>query len=256
MRGWWNSAEACSVLGICATDRPRDDPVVTGSATPYLLVGAFAVGLILCEEWLQRRTGQSWWALDQLGWALISTLLAALLVYSGHLWGALAAAGLALFEIALVRRNWVKRGPRDLLERNQLELENPDAISRNSARDSAGLGVRGWSFVAGTVGLWSLLVHWGLYWVTAWVVATVIAIVLLRLTPRRPSDDSVRWNRDERQVAGDREDVLRSVGRDHDQLQAESRPAGEVHFTVSGRPARLIGRLLERLTRPTNTRNE
>ena len=187
---------------------------------------------------------------------LISTLLAALLVYSGHLWGALAAAGLALFEIVLVRRNWVKRGPRDLLERNQLELENPDATSRNSARDSAGLGVRGWIFVAGTVGLWSLLVHWGLYWVTAWVVATVIAIVLLRLTRRRPSDNSVRWNRDERRMADDGEDVLRSVSRDHDQRADGTAAEHEVHFTVSGRPARLIGRLLERLTRPTDTRNE
>ena len=89
MRGWWSSTEACSVLGICATERPCDDPVVTGTAIPYLLAGGFAVGLILCADWLQRRTGQSWWALDQLGWAAISTLLAALLVYSGHLWGAL-----------------------------------------------------------------------------------------------------------------------------------------------------------------------
>ena len=150
----------------------------------------------------------------------------------------------------------MKRGPRDLLERNQLELENLDATSRNSARDSAGLGVRGWIFVTGTVSLWSLLVHWGLYWVTAWVVATAIAIVLLRLTRRRPSDNSVRWNRDERRVAGDGEDVRRSVSRDHHQRADGAAAKHEVHFTVSGRPARLIGRLLERLTRPADTRNE
>jgi hypothetical protein len=252
---WWNPSEACSVLGICG-DGTWNDAAVIGSAIPYLLAGAFAVGLILCEEWLQRRTGQSWWAVEQLGWGAFSTLLAALLVYFGHPLAALVAAALAVFEMSLARWSWVKRGSRDLLERNRLEVENPGATSRSGARGSRGLGVGGWIFVFGIVGVWSLLDHWGLSWVSAGVVAFVIAIVVFRLTRRRSSDDSVRWSGEGRWVAGDRVHVTRSVGRDHDQRADGVAAEREVHFTVTGRPARLLGRLLERLVHASDTSNE
>jgi hypothetical protein len=239
---------------IC-DDGPCDDPAVTGSFVPYLVGGAIAAGLFWSEDWLQRRTGQSWWAVDQLVWAVLSALLAVVLAYSGHLLGALVLAALVLFEVGSARRNWTRRGSRNLLEENRMELEHPVTASRNTAaRSTPSLGVGGWIFVFGIVGVWSLLEHWGLSWISAGVVAAVIAVVAFRLTRRR-SSDPVRWNGEERWVADDGEHIPRSVGHDHDQRADGAAREHEVHFTVSGRPARLIGRLLERLTRPTDTRD-
>ena len=214
--------------------------------------------MILGEEWLQRRTRQSWWAIDQLVRAVMYAALTGLLAYVGHPLLALAIAALAAFEIVLARRSWVKPGSRDLLERYRMELENPSAASRDSGRGSPGLGVRGWIFVFGTVGVWSLFEHWGLSWVSAGVVVSVIALLVLRLTRRRSPDRPLRWNSEEFEpwVAGDEEGITRSVGRDHDQRPDGVPSEHEFHFTVTGRTGRLLGRLLERLVSPSNTRNE
>src|SRR5439155_21070261 len=103
--------------------RTCHDPAVSGAAIPSVLAVPVAVGLILGEEWLQRRTRQSWWAIDQLVRAVMYAALTGLLAYVGHPLLALAIAALAAFEIVLARRSWVKRGSRDLLERYRMELE-------------------------------------------------------------------------------------------------------------------------------------
>jgi hypothetical protein len=96
---------------------------MNGSAVPYAIAVLAVVGWWLMDGWLQRRTGQSWWALDQLEWGVISAGLAMLMLYTGHAAPALLAAGAAVWQLATARRNWARRRPSDLLERNRLELE-------------------------------------------------------------------------------------------------------------------------------------
>jgi hypothetical protein len=164
-----------------------------GSALPYLVAIAGAVALILCEEWLQRRTGQSWWAINQLGWAVISAVLAMLTLYFGHPVVALVAAALAVLEVALARLSWVKRG----------------AASPITARRASGLGPRGWIFVFVIGGVWTLVERWGLSWVSSGVVAFVLAVVVFRVWRPRSPGAQTPWN-------GEQVERWQQVGADPD----------------------------------------
>jgi len=93
--------------------------VAPGSST---VIGAsLAIGLIVGAGLLRRITGQSSWAISQLGWAVGFAGAAVLLAWFGHPLAALAAAAMAAFEAVLTRHAW-HRNPRDLLERNRADL--------------------------------------------------------------------------------------------------------------------------------------
>jgi hypothetical protein len=220
-----------------------------GSAIPYVVGTAALVGWVLGEEWLQRRTGQRWLAIRSLGWGVLSTVLALLLLYGGHLLGAPLALGLAVTEFASARRNWMPRGSGDLLERSRLESENRDS-GAPAKRRPIGLGLAGWGFVIAGTGLWTLLqMRWGLSFASAGLITAVVGVVvwrvLARLTrPARSPGDAV-------DVAMVQPDSQHMPPFGHAGDQATIRD-GE--FTLSGRPARLVGWLLNRLSSRSNDR--
>src|SRR5689334_2049085 len=122
---------------------------------------ALGVAVILSEEWLHRRTGQTWWAISRLGSAAVFGTLAAALVVVGQPLVGLLAAGAALVEIALARRSWKPRGGRDMLQRPRPETTH--GTGAGAGRPASRLGLRSWAFIIATGGVWSLLeYHWGL----------------------------------------------------------------------------------------------
>jgi hypothetical protein len=224
---------------------------VIGSAIPYVIGGGLFLGLVFGEEWLQRQTGQSWWAIHQLGWGVFSVGLAVLIASAGHPLGALLALGLAVFEFALARRSWVELGSRDVLERHRLEIESREAVTPRPT----GVGVRGAVFILAVVGLWTLLEHWGLSWVSAGLVSSMVAVVVLRLWRRRSLVMSSGERSEPPMMSVDRSVVApTSFGDDH---AARDRIAeGGFQFSLSGRSARLVGWLVERLTGSSDSHDE
>ncbi|HET7428073.1 MAG TPA: hypothetical protein VFJ66_01375 [Gaiellales bacterium] len=190
------------------------------------------LGLIVGEDWLQRRSGQSWWTIDQLVWGTLAAAVTVFVLVAGHPLVAFLVAGFAALEFLSVRRSWVKRTSRDLLERNRLGLAHRDA----PAASPSGIGVRKSVFVLLVALLWTLLDHWGLSWGAAGMVSAVLAIVVFFPSHRRSSE-------------ADRFDV--PPGADDPERGATKTPIveHEFEFTLSGRPAKLLGRLLERSSR-------
>jgi hypothetical protein len=159
----------------------------TRSAIPYVVCAALVLGLVLGEDWLQRRSGQSWWTIDQLVWGTLAAAVTVFVLVAGHPLVALLMAGFAALEFLSVRRSWVKRTSRDLLERNRLELEHRDA----PAASPSGIGVRRSVFVLLIALLWTLLEHWGLSRGAAGIVSAIVAIVVFFPSQRRSSASSV-----------------------------------------------------------------
>jgi hypothetical protein len=221
---------------------------VSGSAIPYVVCAALVLGLIVGEDWLQRRSGQSWWTIDQLVWGTLAAAVTVFVLVAGHPLVALLVAGFAALEFLSVRRSWVKRTSRDLLERNRLELEHRDT----PAPGPSGIGIRRSVFVLLIALLWTLLEHWGLSWGAAGIVSAIVAIVVFFPSQRRSSASSVtthngRWNPPS--VAPTASTFPPHA--DDPERPATKTPivAHEFEFTLSGRPAKLLGRLLERSSR-------
>jgi hypothetical protein len=226
---------------------------MTGSAIPYVVVGVLGVGWIVGEDWLRRRTGQPWWPVHQLGWGVFSAVLAVLVAYEGHPLIALMPAALAVLQFASARRNWVKR-PRDLMERNAFEIENGGAAGR---RRASGTGVRGWLFTGAVVAVWTLLEGWGFSSVSAGVVAAVTGLAIF-LPWRRSSIP------DEPLAGGDfdrpppRYDQASRVPSGWEEGRVDDMPTGGHgwEFTLTGRPARLLGRVLDRIAGSSGASDE
>jgi hypothetical protein len=203
------------------------------------------LGLVLGEDWLQRRSGQSWWTIDQLVWGTLAAAVTVFVLVAGHPLVALLVAGFAALEFLSVRRSWVKRTSRDLLERNRLELEHRDA----PAASQSGIGVRRSVFVLLIALLWTLLEHWGLSWGAAGIVSAIVAIVVFFPSQRRSSGDDARRRVEPSERR--RRPLRRSPDADDPDRPATKTPMveHEFEFTLSGRPAKLLGRLLERSSR-------
>jgi len=221
------------VADRCASTAPRDgmadlmdDGGVTDSAAAPYVVGAFlALWWIVGENWLQRRTGQSWWTINQLVWGLFTAVLTVLVIHAGHPLVAVLPAAVTIWQLESARRSWVKRTPVDLLERNRLELEGRERPTRGASA----LGVRQTLFLVAVATIWTLLEHWGLSWATAGVVSAVIGVALF-----------LPWRR------GQVEATRPVVPADATDDRREGAPRGrEFELTVTGRPAKLLGRLLD-----------
>jgi hypothetical protein len=221
---------------------------ILSSAIPYVACAALVLGLALGEDWLQRRSGQSWWTIDQLVWGTLAAAVTVFVLVAGHPLVALLMAGFAALEFLSVRRSWVKRTSRDLLERNRLELEHRDA----PAASPSGIGVRRSVFVLLIALLWTLLEHWGLSRGAAGIVSAIVAIVVFFPSQRRSSASSVTthdggWNPPS--VGADRFDVPPDADDPDRPATKTAMVEHEFEFTLSGRPAKLLGRLLERSSR-------
>jgi len=224
---------------------------VSGADIPYVVGLGILVGLTLGEGWLRRRTGQSWWAVDQLGDGIISVVLTILIIYAGHPLVALIPAAIAVTQFATARRNWVKRS-RDLMERNRLELEHPGAASVRTAEMSGRLGLRGWIFVSVVAGVWTLLAyHWGFSWFTAGLVAAVIGIVIVRPSRGRSSKPPVPRSPEPFRYDEGAFDTraVPPFANDGEHARDGMPPGHGFELTLSGRPARLLGWLFARLVR-------
>ena len=216
---------------------------MTGSAIPYVVCAALGIGWIVGEDWLQRRTGQPWWPVHELGWGLFNTALAVLMVYVGRPLVALIPAALAVWQFASARRNWVKR-PRDLMARNALEMANGGAPAR---RPALGGGVRGWLFTGAVVAVWTLLERAGLSWASASLIAALIGVAVFMPWRRTSAPDQPLTGGDvEPRPRYDRPPGLPPEWEDG---PADDVPtaAHEWELTLTGRPARLLGRVLERI---------
>jgi hypothetical protein len=169
---------------------------------------------------LQRRTGQTWWAISRLGSAVVFGSLAVVLLVFGRPLIALLAAGMALFEIA-----------RDL--------------------PASRLGARGWAFIFATCGVWWLLEYWGLSWLVAGLIASILGFVVLRPVELRLTAPPARRLEQFDPAGTDRGEAFASPFDDHDgHMPAELLMHREFHVTMTGRRARLIGWLLRRLGNP------
>jgi hypothetical protein len=55
----------------------------TRFAIPYVLCAALVLGLVLGEDWLQRRSGQSRWTIDQLVWGTVAAAVTVFVLVAG-----------------------------------------------------------------------------------------------------------------------------------------------------------------------------
>jgi hypothetical protein len=224
---------------------------VTSSDIPYVVGAVLALGGVLGEGWVKRRTGQSWWVMEHLGRGFFTALVAVLVVYAGHPVLALLPGAVAASELISARRNWVEHGSRDVLERNRLELESPDAPPGRPIRRSSALGLRKWVFISATAGLWTLLdEQWGLSWISAGLVAAVIAVIVFHLRPRRSSPPGPP-NGEEfgSPMARFGTHATPRLGGNSEQSGRDVTAERQFQFEGSGRPARVLGWLFERLVR-------
>ena len=192
-----------------------DDGWVTDSALPYVAGLVLAVWWIAGETWLQRRTGQTWWTIHELGWGVFSAGLAVVIAIAGHPLPALAAGSIAIWQLRSARRTW--------LSREETERYRPQRT-----------GVRGWLFIGGAAAVWTLLEHAGLSYVSAGLVAGLTSAAVF-----------LPWRRSEGSPTGN-DTVISPV----DRFEREPQQGRGFEVTISGRPAKLAARMFDRGTRP------